>query len=464
MSQTLPADILAIILEILSTSRSESYAPLICSHVCAHWRRMITNSPSLWSYIDTSRGEELTHLWLSHSKQVPIDVLFREHPMDYHDLIPQNSHLPQPNTTTSRTDLTTEAVKHEYYRWKSLDIAFCDIHRVTQILAFLARSGSPLHLSSLTIGSMALKTLIIRKFLHDGSRPVDTSDDIVDFPDIIAARSHFEKLNVSCDVLQIDAYPLTLSPTLFTSRLTVLEVFFGGYGRYDVNVKQWEQILSQTPNLVDLRLKMSECPRNYIARSTGTDISLLKLPVLKRLEITDGFAWLIYKLSLPKLESLALHSFEVHRVGDEGLTVGANRHPWYTAFHGFHLPREVILSEMRWKDILVILTWLTHQPRDQLRVRLERIWDVNMTDPQFEALRLDIRPPVEFVDCLEGGSGECRCPTDEYCGSENQSNYSDNSSFSCISEFPSSEETGSDESERSYGENEDFGWIKSARR
>ncbi|KAG8792822.1 hypothetical protein FRC12_004765 [Ceratobasidium sp. 428] len=460
-SRTIPTDILAIILAILSASRSESYAPLICSHVCTHWRRAIAGNPSLWSYIDTSRGEELTRLWLSHSKQVPIDVLFREHPMDYHNLMPQNSHPPQPLPTTSRTDLTIEAVKHEYHRWRSLDIALCDIHRVTQILAFLRGPSRPLHLSSLAIGPMALKTLTIHNFLYDGSHAIDSSDDIVNFPVIAAARSHFEKLNVSCDVLRIDAYPLAASPTLFSSRLTVLEVSFGGYGRYDIDVKQWEQILSQTPNLVDLRLNMLECSRDYIPPPTRADNWSLKLPSLKRLDISEGFTWLIYKLFLPKLESLTLHSFEIPGVGDDESVVSADEHPWNTIFHSFQLLREVAFSVMLWKDILVILTWLTDLPRDQLRVRLEGVWDMDMTDPLYEILLSNIRPPVEFVDCLEGGNEECDCSS-EVCKSENQSSYSDNSFFSPIIGYPSSEETGSDESERSYGEDEDFSWITSA--
>ncbi|KAG8704539.1 hypothetical protein FRC09_003460 [Ceratobasidium sp. 395] len=288
---------------------------------------------------------------------------------------------------------------------------------------------------------MALKTLTIHNFLYDGSHAIDSSDDIVNFPVIAAARSHFEKLNVSCDVLRIDAYPLAASPTLFSSRLTVLEVFFGGYGRYDIDVKQWEQILSQTPNLVDLRLNMLECSRDYIPPPTRTDNWSLKLPSLKRLDISEGFTWLIYKLFLPELESLTLHSFEIPGVGDDESVVSAGEHPWNTIFHNFQLLREVTFSVMLWKDILVILTWLTDSPRDQLRVRLEGVWDMDMTDPLYEILLPNIRPPVEFVDCLEGDSN--------------------NSFFAPIVGYPSSEETGSDESERSYGEDEDFSWITS---
>ncbi|KAG8792823.1 hypothetical protein FRC12_004766 [Ceratobasidium sp. 428] len=461
-SQTIPAEILVIVLQILSTSRTESYAPLICSHVCAHWRQAIIEVPSLWSYVDTSRGEGLTRLWLSRSRQMPIDVRFWENPLEC-DLMPRTtSHLPQLAATASKIELIIESVKNERYRWRSLDIAFCDTNRIAQILVFLGGSGGPLHLDSLTIGPMGSTTLIFRDF-SDRNSSVGVGTTNASPQNITTPLSHFEKINVSCDVLRIDSYPIAISPALFSSRLTVLEVFFGGYATYDTNIMQWKQILSQTPNLVDLRLKSFEGSHYYIIPPTRPNNSPLKLPVLKRLELSEGAAWFIDILeetSLPKLESLALHWLEVPRVGDNGLH-GADE-PWHTVFRSFHLLREVTFSEMGWKAVLVALGWLIDELRDQLRVRLERIWDMDMTHPRYKALRPDIWSSVEFVNCLEGGSAECGCPSEQACGSEDQSNYSDNSSFSHTPGCPSSEETGSDESERSYGEDEDFGFVSPA--
>ncbi|KAG8793545.1 hypothetical protein FRC12_002415 [Ceratobasidium sp. 428] len=390
---------------------------------------------------------------------MPIDVRFWENPLDC-DLIPQAaSHLPQLAATASRIESTIESVKNERYRWRSLDIAFCNIRRITQILAFLGESGSPLHLDSLTIGPMGSTTLVFRDFF-DRNRSVGVGTTNAGPQNITTSLSHFEKINVSCDVLRIDSYPIAVSPALFSSRLTVLEVFFGGYeATYDTNIMQWKQILSQTPNLVDLRLKSFECPHYYIIPPTRSNNSLLKLPVLKRLELSEGFAWFIDTLeetSLPRLESLTLHSLEVPRVGNDWL--GGADEPWHTIFRSFRLLREVTFSGMCWKAVLIALSWLIDRLRDQLRVRLERIWDMDMTHPRYKALRPDISSSVEFVDCLEGGSAECGCPS-EVCRSENQSSYSDNSSFSYTPGCPSSEETGSDESERSYGEEEVFGFA-----
>ncbi|KAG8704541.1 hypothetical protein FRC09_003462 [Ceratobasidium sp. 395] len=455
-SQTVPAEILVIILQILSTGRAELFTPLICSHVCAHWRQAIIEVPSLWSYVDTSRGEGLTRLWLSRSKQAPIDVRFWENPLDC-DLMPQDtSHLPQLTATTSRIESTIESVKNERYRWRSLDIAFCDIQRVTQILAFLGESGSSLYLDSLTIGPMGSTTLIFRDFF-DRNRFVDVGSTNAGPRDVTTPLSHFENINVSCDVLRIDSYPIAVCPALFLSRLTVLEVYFGGYTTYDMDIVQWKQILSRTPNLVDLRLKSFECPHYYIVPPTRSNNSPLKLPVLKRMELSEGFAWFIDMLeetSLPKLESLALRSLEVPGVGGNWL-VGADEHPWDTVFRSFHLLREVTLSEMRWEATLITLNRLIGQLRNHLRVRLERIWDVNMTDPRYETLLPNISSAVEFVDCLEGGSAECRCSSElHFLPVEIDS---DSSSFSYNPGYPSSEETSSDESERSYGEEEVFG-------
>ncbi|KAG8792819.1 hypothetical protein FRC12_004762 [Ceratobasidium sp. 428] len=464
--QTIPAEILVIIFEILSNSRTEPYASFICSHVCAHWRRIIINSPSLWSYIDTSRGEGLTRLWLSRSKQVPIDVRLWEDPLDC-DIMRGTNHLPQPYAPSFGVGSIVQCIKDEVHRWRSLDIAFCDMYRITQILAFLGGDfHSTPHLESLTIGPMGSTTLISLQFpsYHPGPSP-----------DITAARSLLEKLNVSCDILRIDMCPIAFSPTLFSSRLTFLEVSTesrcSDYGDFE----QWRKILSHTPNLVHLRLRGFQCLAASIDIDHSTNISLLELPFLEKLEIAGGFTRLIPYLGkslFPRLEILALDSFSEPRVvGDllasiiswvpppvRCLSISAGDNQWGTILRTFHLLEQVSLLKMHWEDVIVIMASLAELP-SLICIRLEHIWDMNMANPSFKTLRSCL-PPIEFVDCFEGGRSVCRCLSEDVCESEDQSNYSDNSSFSSISQlfgYPSSEETGSNESERSYGEEENIG-------
>ncbi|KAG8765772.1 hypothetical protein FRC12_007294 [Ceratobasidium sp. 428] len=382
-------------------------------------------------------------------------------------------HLTQSIATTSRIESTIESVKADSHRWRSLDIAFCDMRRITQILEFLGRrSSGTLHLESLTIGPMGSTTLNSHEFF--GEAPI--GGDAAAFPDITAAESSFEKLNVSCDALRIDTYPIATSSGLFSSRLTVLEAFVGGYGGYDIDFGQWERILLQTRNLIHLRLKNFKCSHRILIRSTRVDV--FELPILERLELSGEFAWFIEYLgdvSFPKLESLTLNSFGMPQVVNNALvsivsvsplirrlSICTGNNNWDTVLRGLHLLQEVTFSEMRWDNVIIAFTWLVELP-GLLHVRLEHIWDMDMADPRFEALYPRL-PPIELVDCFAGGRSDCRCSSDcETCASEDQSNYSDNSSFSGTSHssevFPPSEETSSDESERSYGEDENLGFA-----
>ncbi|KAG8680252.1 hypothetical protein FRC09_018373, partial [Ceratobasidium sp. 395] len=120
----------------------------------------------------------------------PIDVRFWGNPLNC-DLMRGIHHIPQPIMPTSRMESIIESVYRESYRWRSLNIAFCDMRRITRVLEFLERPSSPLHLESLTIGPMGSTALISHEFL--GQRPM--GDDATACPDIAAARFHFEKLN-----------------------------------------------------------------------------------------------------------------------------------------------------------------------------------------------------------------------------------------------------------------------------
>ncbi|KAG8683346.1 hypothetical protein FRC09_016137, partial [Ceratobasidium sp. 395] len=254
---------------------------------------------------------------------------------------------------------TVQCIKDEVHRWRSLDIAFCDMYRITQILAFLGGDFcSTPHLESLTIGPMGSTMLISLQFpsYHPGPSP-----------DITAARSLFEKLNVSCDILRIDMCPIAFSPTLFSSRLTFLEVSTESRCSDDADFEQWRKILSRTPNLIHLRLKGFQRLAASIDIGHSTNISLLELPFLEKLELAGAFTELfpyLGKISFPKLEFLALDSFGKPRVvGDllasiviwtlppiHYLSISAGDNQWGAILQTFHLLEQVTLLEMQWED------------------------------------------------------------------------------------------------------------------
>lgn len=158
--QPLPADVLPLIVEALSSHPTELFAPLICSRVCSYWRQSIYGTSSLWSFIDTSRGPRLTQLWLANSNQSLLDIRLSDQPIrrKYLKDMPLHSSSPfspsQPNF-----DPIPESIKSQAYRWRSLDISLSCTCRVSKALQFLKWSTEPLHLDNLTIGPMGRSNL-----------------------------------------------------------------------------------------------------------------------------------------------------------------------------------------------------------------------------------------------------------------------------------------------------------------
>ncbi|KAG9076410.1 hypothetical protein FS749_011814 [Ceratobasidium sp. UAMH 11750] len=454
--QTLPADILILVFQILSTSKTELYAPLICSHVCAHWRQTVIETPLLWSFIDTSRGEALTRLWLSRSKNVGLDVHLWENPLEC-DLMERVYGRPTQPKAAPRSDRMIQDVKDESHRWRSLDIAFCTTHRIDQILEFLGDPYNTLHLESLTIGPTGSTTLIPSEWIMNNTRTL------------------FQNIDVRCQALRIDTYPVCISPVLFSPRLTVLEVFSGGSYHYNVNIQEWGQILSLTPNLVHLRLVgfRHQLFGEGAVNPLTVEYPPTQLPALERLELSGDFILILdlfRSSTYPKLEHLLLDSLDPAGVVIARLALASKGcqslrrldisciilYMWSPGFSPMRSLQEVTIFEMAWNEARTVIQLF--EGRDSLiRIRLERIWDLDLNSPVLSRPDLYGLPPIELIDCLSSTTGQCEsdCPDICTCDNSEGSNFSENSDFSRIEgEFPSSEESDSDESARSYGEDE----------
>ncbi|KAG9128101.1 hypothetical protein FRC07_004995 [Ceratobasidium sp. 392] len=456
-SQNLPADILIAIFSILLTPPTELYAPLLYSHVCAHWRRVAIGAPLLWSYINTSRGRALTRLWLSRSKKVKLDVRLWQYPRDGDLMHHVGRRLAQSETTFNYDDAIQD-VKDECFRWRSLDIAFCTMSHVAQTLEFLGDPYDTLHLDSLAIGPMGLTTLVPDENI------IGRAHGAFPLIDIDSARTLFENLNVRCRVLRVDTHPICVSPVIFSPRLTVLEVFTGGYYGHETRLPEWNQILSLTPNLIHLRL-INFRHSLHDANTNPDEIDHpVNLPALEKLELSGAFilvARLFQKSALPKLEYLLLDTLD-SLIGAEQLIRIATISPpirrlkisikgispWDSIFRNLSLIQEITLFEMKWMDAHTAMSNVGVL-KELKSIRLERIWDLNSDSPMLSDPLIYNLPPIEFVDCHSPTKG----PDDdsEYEGST----FSENSALSRIEEeFPSSESSDSDESERSYGEDE----------
>ncbi|KAG8749026.1 hypothetical protein FRC12_013612 [Ceratobasidium sp. 428] len=478
--QTLPADVLVAIFGTLSGPQAETaYAPLVCSHVCARWRRVAIEAPLLWSYIDISRGRGLTQLWLSRSNRVMLDVRLWEYPLDrnlMHKLVPYC--LTQLEAPFSNLEATIQDVMNECHRWRSLDIAFSTMRRVVQTLAFLRDSRDILHLDTLTIGPMGSTTLVPSE-----GEGFEISGSASSRKSLEEKLTLFQNLNVRCKVLRIDTYPISISPVLFSPQLTVLEVLTGAYYDYGINPEVWGQILSSTPNLVYLRLKSFEHKLSRVENCSelvgNWDKPFnppIKLPLLEKLELSGAFvllAWLFQKSALPKLDHLIFDATSDHYSTGQFYRIAESSPPirrlvvslgdtggWHIIFDGLSLLQELTIFETRWEDVLRMLFDLPLSGLKDLKsIRLERIWNLNSNHPILSSSHESSLPPIELVDCRS--PTKCPCKTDRSgicdCGNaeDEGSNFSESSKFCRIEgDFPSSEESGSNESERSYGEDE----------
>ncbi|KAG8749025.1 hypothetical protein FRC12_013611 [Ceratobasidium sp. 428] len=470
--QTLPADVLVAIFSVLSGPQAGTlYAPFVCSHVCAHWRRVAIEAPLLWSYIDTSRGRGLTSLWLSRSKQVMLDVRLWERPLDRDLMYLPERRRTQPEAPLSSLDVAIQDVKDERHRWRSLNIAFSTIRQVVQTLAFLGDPYDTLHLEALTIGPMGSTTLV-----PDGWGLNSLQNEANPLLDIDTTRTHFQNLNVRCKVLRIDTYPISVSPVLFSPQLAVLEILTGCYYDHAIILQEWGQILSLTPNLVHLRLISFRHTLNErrIAFREPFDHPVT-LPILEKLELSGAFvliARLFQKSTLPKLDHLVFDTLSSSD-GVPQLSWIATCSPpirrldisvrgtysWSLFFGALRSIQEVTIFETGWEDAHLLMLGL-RELENLERIRLERIWDLNPSSPMLSNAPLYGLPPtIELVDCQSpsvppckiGCSGVCICDNVKGEGSD----FSGSSDFFPYEgDFPSSEESDSDESERSYGEDE----------
>ncbi|KAG8702232.1 hypothetical protein FRC08_003620 [Ceratobasidium sp. 394] len=370
----------------------------------------------------------------------------------------------------SRSDRMIQDVKDESHRWRSLDLAFCTMRRVDQILEFLGAPHVTLHLESLTIGPMGSTSLIPGEGVIDGSgtaAPLMTSDN---------TQTLFQNLNVRCQVLCTDTYPVCVSPVLFSPCLTVLEVFSGSYYNHAVRIQEWGQILSLTPNLIHLRLvgfrhwlrndgAVNPPPAEYVP---------VQLPSLERLELSGAFILitdLFNKSTYPRLEYLLLDALDRTAQVPARLGIISRRSPslrrlsisckavprWQPRFSWMKLLQEVTFFEMTWDDIRAVIE--SFQGLESLeRVRLERIWDLDLDSRMLSHTDLYRLPPIELINCLSQSVLQCECYS-SFCTHKGPgdagSTFSESSAFSRIEgESPSSEESDSDESARSYGEDE----------
>ncbi|KAG9085773.1 hypothetical protein FS749_004110 [Ceratobasidium sp. UAMH 11750] len=454
-SQNLASDLLIIIVNILLTYPDESYAPLICSHVCRHWREAIVSAPSLWTHVDTARGVALTHLWLTNAKDVRLNVRLW-------DYAPCEGFYEHP---------AVEEIMQNVSRWRSANIAFSCISSACRIVKRLGDLSETLLLDRLIIGPMGQTTLAI----DDGSI-VSNRVPPMQPPaaDPTLARLLFRSMNVKPVALYVDTYPVAFSPIIFSSHLTVLEVFGGNYHIHLPDPIEWHQILSHTPQLVRLRLWS---PRHPAVEAVDLSASApLHLPALEYLELTGAFIILnplFTKSPLPMLRYLRLDCLDgpadIPRQLAEfgpispaliGLYVGsmcfsttlARSMRWTRAFRSMHSLEVITLVDMEWREVMIALEELEEISHGLSRVELKEIWDLDM-DMLCELLEnRDGLPAVELIDCFHAHHG--RCTDDHYpCSSESGSNYSDNSSFVWEKGSPPSV-LDSEGSEISYGEDE----------
>ncbi|KAF8596277.1 hypothetical protein BDV93DRAFT_548414 [Ceratobasidium sp. AG-I] len=475
--QTIPADILALVIEILSSYPNELFAPLVCSHICSHWRRSILGTPSLWLQIDTTRGPNLTMLWLSNSNQSLLDVRLCDKPLrkKYIKRI-----LPYTPThmfySPQQVDPIPENIKSHLARWGSLDISLSCTCRVSKVLEFLGQLPGTLHLDDLTIGPMGEANLALDSCR---GRRVDPPYPIRYVADPTALRSIFQNANVQPAALRVDTYPVCFNPAIFSARLTVLEVFLGNYLTHDPNIAEWQKILLSTPNLVKLSLWDS----GHILCGTAQppqDQEHLQLSSLRSIRLSGRFTLLSDLLAgspLPSLRYLFLDSLDpttaiprdllhiasvspkLHHVSIGSIsyvTSEANTRLWSEAFRSLPLLQELTFVETEWREVAVALDQLAELPHNLSRLRLEHIWDME----HYSWIRLQApgsaMPLVELIDCMKGRPGRWGYDFGDMTlpESEDGSTYSDNSSFAYTQSFPSSDDPDSDESELSYGSSE----------
>ncbi|KAG8701887.1 hypothetical protein FRC08_003843 [Ceratobasidium sp. 394] len=421
IAQTLPPDILILIVDITSTCLNEAYAPLICSHVCKHWREIIVGAPSLWTYVDTSRGMGLTRLWLMNAKDAMLN------------------YLTTPPSPFSTADIAILEVKQRISQWRSLNISSACISDTSEIIKSLGNLPETLLLDYLTIGP-ADQTIVV---IDDGT-VVSSPSGLFPLADSRVTRSLFGDMNVQPSILRVDTYPIAFSPIVFSPRLTVFEVFTGGHYTHIPDAKEWHEILSHTSQLVQLRLWSSR--HRPFDPLDPTRFTPLQLPCLQRLDLSGTYTMLcpLFTQSLlPQLDYLSLDfvgspicmpqqlvEFASISPALTQLQVGSacfnptpvNSTGWAKAFRSMNLLQTLRFVETEWREIAVALEQLSAIPHNVTSIKLKGIWDLDVCAlSQLLAPETGL-PFVELVDCVDGPDGRCTNPeTIGVCESESGS-------------------------------------------
>lgn len=439
----LPADIIVLIVEKLSSFPTELFAPLVCSRVCSYWRQSVYETPSLWTFVDTLRGPRFTELWLTNSKQLSLDIRLSDQPLRDNHL--EHTLLYSCLTLPSHHKISTipESLTSQVHRWRSLDISFSCICRASKTLQFLGHLPETLHLDSLTIGPMGRANLVV-----DNANVRATTPHYPAVLDSILVPSYLRNSNVQPARLHVDTYPVFFNPHIFSPRLTLLEFFLGAHLAHDPDHVEWHTILSSVPNLAELSLwdHRYKGRRDIHLPQQRNTIELGNLKTLKLSGRFIHFVDMIVMSSLPSLRFLLLDSLDtaiatlpmylskVALVSPalSHVSIGsmchapkdANVGSWAQAFRPLRATlRELTFVETEWREVLVALDQLISLPHTMSCLRLERVWDMETYD--WDTLRQCDNgiPIVELVDCLDGSNGWCSNDLHEgFCESADGSN------------------------------------------
>ncbi|KAG8792826.1 hypothetical protein FRC12_004769 [Ceratobasidium sp. 428] len=380
-------------------------------------------------------------------------------------------------------DPVFDMIKAEVPRWRSLDIAFSCISHTSKVTQYLADLKETVHLDSLTIGPMGFVSLLIDDDTIGGTYP----GTVFRSADPTQAKSLLQQTNIQPVALRIDTYPVAFSPIMFSHRLTRLEVFAGNYYTHSLDLNEWHQILSSTPQLVNLRLWS---PRHWKIDLVESKMFMpLHLADLQVLELAGSFIILgplFVKASLPMLDHLLLDSLGTSisvpqqvaefasvspaltrlHVGSVCFSPDSISSVWWTkAFESMHSLQALSLVEMEWLEAASALIQLASTSHRLSHIVLKGIWDIDpATLARLQAADSGL-PPLEIIDCTTGQPARCvnlehiakgcDCDLDTRSNGDSDagSNYSDNSSFEYTNGFPSSV-FDSEGSEISYGEDE----------
>jgi hypothetical protein len=164
-------------------------------------------------------------------------------------------------------------------------------------MLFLGNLETPLVLDSFTIGPMGNTVLL----------PDDRPDALSEHLGL------FQALKVETNVLRVDSYPISPASSVFSARLTTIEVFSAPYKDTQIAIYElWGTILRSTPNLTSLTLWHPSSQGYFLNEVLETwHDTPISLPSLENLNLNSMYleiALLLAYSPLPKLERLRLDS------------------------------------------------------------------------------------------------------------------------------------------------------------